>query len=268
MSILMGLIGLAAACGRSGERAVYRYTETEVLFRDFHIRKTVYTPGEMKLYYRGGGLKDNLIRCYDADFEDLGDEFEYTLKNGVLTVKADFAERISGLMIDDIDRRSVRYHLRYLDSRQFAWMADIFWYDDGWHESGDKEKYYSAEELKEQADKEAAGRQETLDSFAILEGTWVSEDGLQKYVFSMSEDGGSLIAEQMWLDEAEQEWISYNIYAEAAFQSEYYGEMHDRAESLMTITLVNSDHSSANLSVLYDKEKNTIQGEDTTYHRE
>ena len=26
----------------------------------------------MELYYRGGQFKDNPIRCYDANFEDLG----------------------------------------------------------------------------------------------------------------------------------------------------------------------------------------------------
>ena len=44
-------------------------------FYDFHIKKTVYSPGVMKLYYRGGQFKDTPIRCYDANFEDLEDQF-------------------------------------------------------------------------------------------------------------------------------------------------------------------------------------------------
>ena len=91
----MGLLGLAA-CGGVGERA-YQYPETAVLFGDLHIKKTVYSPGLMKLYYRGGQFKNNPIRCYDANFEDLGDQFEASFKDGVLTVQADFAEQISGL---------------------------------------------------------------------------------------------------------------------------------------------------------------------------
>ncbi len=185
MSILLGLLGFSA-CGEASNRTVYQYRETEV-FQNFYVKKAVYTPGELKLYYRGGAFKDNTVRCYGADFEDLGDAFAYTFQNGVLTIRADFAEQISGLMIDD-PGQSVRYRLRYLNSSQFASLTDIFWYDDGWSETGDAEAYYSAEELQAEADRKAAIRQETLETFALLEGTWVCEDGLRKYEFTVSED--------------------------------------------------------------------------------
>ena len=170
MSILLGLLGFSA-CGEASSRTVYQYRETEV-FQNFYVKKAVYTPGELKLYYRGGAFKDNTVRCYGADFEDLGDAFAYTFQNGVLTIRADFAEQISGLMIDD-PGQSVRYRLRYLNSSQFASLTDIFWYDDGWSETGDAEAYYSAEELQAEADRKAAIRQESLETFALLEGTWV-----------------------------------------------------------------------------------------------
>ena len=73
MSILIGLLGFSA-CGEAGSRTVYQYRETEV-FQNFYVKKAVYTPGELKLYYRGGAFKDNTVRCYGADFEDLGDAF-------------------------------------------------------------------------------------------------------------------------------------------------------------------------------------------------
>ena len=69
----MGLFGLTA-CGGADVRT-YQYPETAVFFNDFHIKKTVYSPGVMKLYYRGGQFKDTPIRCYDANFEDLEDQF-------------------------------------------------------------------------------------------------------------------------------------------------------------------------------------------------
>ena len=131
----MGLFCLTA-CGGADVRT-YQYPETSVLFDDFHIKKTVYSPGVMKLYYRGGQFKDTPIRCYDANFEDLGDQFEYSFQNGVLTVQADFAEQISGLTIEDKDHDTV-YHLRYLDSPQFAWLADTFWLDYGMMTMGDE----------------------------------------------------------------------------------------------------------------------------------
>ena len=75
-SLWMGLLGLTA-CGGADVRT-YQYPETALLFDSLHIKKTVYSPGVMELYYRGGQFKDNPIRCYDANFEDLGDQFEHT----------------------------------------------------------------------------------------------------------------------------------------------------------------------------------------------
>ena len=95
----MSLLGLTS-CGQV-DGCTYQYPETEVLFDDFHITKTIYSQGTMRLYYRGVQFKDNPIRCYDANFEDLGDQFDYTFQNGVLTIQADFAEQISGLTIED-----------------------------------------------------------------------------------------------------------------------------------------------------------------------
>ena len=148
----MGLFGLTA-CGGADVRT-YQYPETALLFDSLHIKKTVYSPGVMELYYRGGQFKDNPIRCYDANFEDLGDQFDHTFRNGVLTVRADFAEKISGLTIED-RAHDIIYRLRYLDSPQFAWLADVFWYDKGWSETGDREAYYSAAELQAEADRKA-----------------------------------------------------------------------------------------------------------------
>ena len=54
MSILLGLLGFSA-CGEASNRTVYQYRETEV-FQNFHVKKAVYTPGELKLYYRGGAF--------------------------------------------------------------------------------------------------------------------------------------------------------------------------------------------------------------------
>lgn len=90
----MSLLGLTS-CGQV-DGCTYQYPETEVLFDDFHITKTIYSQGTMRLYYRGVQFKDNPIRCYDANFEDLGDQFDHTFRNGVLTIQADFAEKSVG----------------------------------------------------------------------------------------------------------------------------------------------------------------------------
>lgn len=281
MSILLGLLGFSA-CGEAGSRTVYQYRETEV-FQNFYVKKAVYTPGELKLYYRGGAFKDNTIRCYGADFEDLGDAFTYTFQNGVLTIQADFAEQISGLMIDDPDQ-SVRYRLRYLDSSQFASLTDIFWYDAGWSETGDAEAYYSAEELQAEADRKAAIRQEKQETFALLEGTWVCEDGLRKYEFTVNEDKSGMECRQMWWNEGEQSWDSQYVFAKSAFQTKGfdallavgfdfdagsdYDEIAEKTEKLIAITLVNSDPAAADMCVLYDSEENVITDTDAIYHKQ
>ena len=282
ISILAGLLCFAA-CGSSGGRVVYQYSETEVLMDGSHIQKTVYAPGEMKLYYRGMDLDESQIKCYDADFMELDGEFAHTFKNGVLTIKADFAEQISGLMIDDSVHDTI-YRLRYLDSPQFAWLADTLWYDYGWMELGDAERYYSEAELQTQADKANEERQETLDLFALLEGTWVSEDGLQKYEFAVNVDKSGMECCNMWWNSDAQRWDCWSIFAKSAYQTKGldalfafdfgrdedsdYDEIAEKAEKLIAITLVNSDHAAADLRVLYDSEENVIKDTDVIYHKQ
>ena len=238
-------------------------------FYDFHIKKTVYSPGVMKLYYRGGQFKDTPIRCYDANFEDLGDQFEYSFQNGVLTVQADFAEQISGLTIEDKDHDTI-YHLRYLDSPQFAWLADTFWLDYGMMTMGDEARYYSDAERQAQAERERAEHEQTRNVFALLEGTWISEDGLQKYVFSMDADGSELRAAELWRSETEQMWSGWELRVESAFQTPYFGGEYseDVAEHLQEIVLGNSDHAAADMCVLYDSEENVIRDTNTIYHKQ
>ena len=245
----MSLLGLTS-CGQV-DGCTYQYPETSVLFDDFHITKTIYSQGTMRLYYRGVQFKDNPIRCYDANFEDLGDQFDHTFRNGVLTVQADFAEKISGLTIED-KAHDIIYRLRYLDSSQFAWLADVFWYDEGWSETGDRE--------------------------ALLEGTWITEDGLQKYEFVANEDKSGMNCCTMWWNNETQEWNSWSIFAESAFRTKsfdfvcdadcVYDEITEKAEKLITIILVNSDRTAADMRILYDSEENVIKNTDAICHKQ
>ena len=266
-SLWMGLLGLTA-CGGADVRT-YQYPETALLFDSLHIKKTVYSPGVMELYYRGGQFKDNPIRCYDANFEDLGDQFDHAFRNGVLTVQADFAEQISGLTIEDKDHDTV-YHLRYLDSPQFAWLADTFWLDYGMMTLGDEARYYSDAERQAQAERERAEHAQTRNVFALLEGTWISEDGLQKYVFSTDADGSELRAAELWRSGTEQMWNGWELRIESAFQTPYFGGEYgeDVAEHLQEIVLRNSDHAAADLHLLYDTQNAVILGGGMTYRRE
>ncbi len=99
------------------------------------------------------------------------------------------------------------------------------------------------------------------DVFALLEGTWISEDGLQKYVFSANEDGKHGAAE-LWCDETEQKWNGWELCVESAFQTPYFGGEYSEyvAEHLQEIVLGNSDHAAADMCVLYDSEENVVKG--------
>ena len=59
--ILLGLMGLVSCKSNAKNETVYRYKETAVYDDDFKISKTVYTAGEMKLYYSGAEFDDNRI---------------------------------------------------------------------------------------------------------------------------------------------------------------------------------------------------------------
>lgn len=259
---------LLAVRGLTGKRTVYKYSETSVYDDEIHVSKTVYSPGQMKLYYRGEDWKKGRVHCYDADFEDLGDDFTYSFRWGVLTIKADFAERISGLVIDDTEIGTIQYRLRYLDSTQFAWMADIFWFDDGWQSVGDADRYYSQEEREALAKEEAEDLRKTMDIYALLKGTWVSEDGRYKFVFYKDEETDCMIAEYLSLDESGENWESWPFYAGSAYWSEYYGEDGEEDEQLRLITLVNTSSTAADMSFPYDREQDVLWDGDTAFHRE
>lgn len=268
--VLLGLLALAACSRfavRSDDGVTYRYAETDVLYGELRVKKTVYRAGKMKLYYSGTDLSESQIRCYDANFEDLGDDFKCGFQKGVLTIRADFAERISGLMIRK-SNDSFIFQLRYLDSEQFAWLAQVFAYDEGWSQYGNTEAYYSAEERKALEDKAAAERQRTAEIFALLEGTWRSEDGMQRYEFAMDDDNRCLIAEELWFDAETQEWYSTYVYAESASKSWYFDEACEQWEVFTQIMLVNRDHSAANMSVIYEETEKTIRSGDDTFYKD
>ncbi len=247
-------------------QTVYTYADTQVYYDGFQIIKTVYAPGEMKLYYSGAEeLKDNKIRCYGADFEDLGDDFTHTFDGSVMTVKSQFAEKISGIKIDDADSGLI-YHLRYLDSGQFAWMAEELWLDEGWTRVGDRERYYSADELRAQEKEADKKRQETLDAFTLLEGTWLSDDGESKWTFAIADGGEHLKAAMLWYDPESKGWLDEQMSVEAAYQSPYLDDEGEETDSIEML-LVNASHSLPDLTVVYDPDGPAMRVDDEVYHR-
>ena len=265
LSMPLGFTG----CGQGGGQIQYQYKETKCLGKTVmladppirHITKSVYTPGVLKLYYEGNAPKGSLkvTKCFGRDFEDLGKTFEALSQEGILTVQADFANRISGLRIED-PAHNTTYHLRYLDSPQFAWLADIYTDSFGVIVMGDQDRYFDALFDAEQA----AILRESRNNFALLEGTWVSEDGLQKYVFSAERRRTKLTAEKLQFDELNQKWHSVcRMTAQSADQKPYFrtGTMlwscvDETGKSVVDpieIRLVDGSPSEEEMKVLYDR---------------
>ena len=162
------------------------------------------------------------------------------------------------------------YRLRYLDSPQFAWLADLFWYDYGWMKTGDTERYYSEDELEAQAKaKQSAKTWESQRHFALLEGAWISRDGLRKWVFSLDPDGTKLIVEELWFDDPKQKWgcsrrmIAKSAYEESTpsmYQKIYMDETGKEIPNPIEIQLVGDGSSAEKMEILYDR-RNPSSGE-------
>lgn len=194
--------------GQGVGQTVYEYQQT-LLREGFGIEcllKTVYAPGEVRLYYRGFELKERCdkIICLDAAGKDLGRQFEAVAEETVLTIRADFSSRISGLVVEEDGGRLI-IRLRALDSPQFAWQADVFVYDVGMMT---EEKWnYAAEDPREPGGEGPTEEQrESLKNFALLQGLWTAGDGRRKYAFRLDPDKGQLLLEELWYDDVRRGW--------------------------------------------------------------
>ncbi len=116
---------------------------------------------------------------------------DYSFKKGVLVIIGKNATKVSGLMIEESD--DIYYCVRYLDSKQFAALAYPFMYDVGYGEEGDREAYYTEEELARQAARKAAReaeRKSNLEAaYSYIEGNWKTADGsMEKHFIRAGED--------------------------------------------------------------------------------
>ena len=177
--LMFSLLGLFAACGKEENKTVYSYKESS-LTDEFSLTKMVVYADRAELYFEDEGFeKVSEVYCYDSDFGSLTNP-EISFEKGVLTLKSDAASQISGIYLYVSNGY---FRLRYLDSDQYAVLKYEFVDDIGYMEFGDREAYYTQEELErfeaEKQQEEAADRR----VFKYLEGTWVSEDGKSKKVF-------------------------------------------------------------------------------------
>lgn len=174
-------------CGMPGQDTVYQYNEPK-LNKDITVKKAVYSDECLKLtisYFS----ETNSVTCYDSDFNKIEDDFEIDYKNGVLTIRGDRAEKITGLTINGY---AYKVELRYLNTEQFAALVYVDATDIGWAlDAGDEDEYYTEEE--KQAKKEAIEAKQRIqdENFARFEGLWECTDDSEIYLrFYVNEKGG------------------------------------------------------------------------------
>lgn len=175
-AVLVAIILSFALIGCADDSTTYVYKNQDELM-GMLITKAVYKDDELRLYI--DDLKgDYSITAFDTQFNVIQSDFDTKYSRGVYTIKGTDAGKISGLYMDG----TVRYHLRYLDSQEYAILCETEATEIGWMTSGDEEKYYTYGERMEQKvkrDKAAAIQEE---NFSRIEGFWQCENDPNMYI--------------------------------------------------------------------------------------
>ena len=188
--IIVCICVLILLSGCSEKKTTYTYDNKKEI-TGLTLTKSVYSDGKLQLYMPD--LKENFdLTCYDADLQKMDEDFSTDYKNGIYTIEGEAAERVSGIVL----RGSYdHFYIRYLDSPQYAILWEHEATDIGWVTDGDKEKYYTQDELDQQ---EAAAQkkiQEQEQIFSQFEGIWIcKEDELNYLEFYLDENGHRKLA--------------------------------------------------------------------------
>ncbi len=203
--VILNIVCLTS-CGKGSDKLVYKYDNPKVC-DGFDITKSVYEDDTLKVYFQCDRLnEDCTIACYNDSFEQIDEaEYEYQFKNGVLVIEGECAGEISGLTISEKYDRY--YNLRYLNSEQFACLYYCFADDLGYEEYGDREAYYTSEELERFEHNREETEQRMAEAFSMIEGNWGTKDGLKKLSFYQDEKS-DYIMETRDFNEIEDAWTT------------------------------------------------------------
>ena len=174
-AILLSILFMAG-CGK--KVSTYNYNVNDIKHCDnLYIKKTVYYEDRVEIYFNSRNLENISFCC-----ESLGNWSKEENKNNKLILYSDKPENITAL---SAHTNWYEVYFRYLDSDKYATIW-CFWADDlGCDEyKGDKDKYYTPEELSYQAQAaaEAAQRakereEQSREICESIKGIWVSDDG-------------------------------------------------------------------------------------------
>lgn len=180
---LLLVVCLLTACS-SLPKETYTYKTQDELA--VSIEKTKVYEDKIVVFFSKGAFSEvEEVSCYDADFDYIADDATFEAKEDVLTVYSSEPDKISGMKITV--NHYLYYHIRYLDSDAYA-MLQGDWADDyGYFVSGDEEAFYTEAEKEKQKRLQEERLAEQARAYAMLEGTWDSEDGLTRIVFGDSD---------------------------------------------------------------------------------
>ena len=183
--IMVCICALIFLSGCSEKKMIYAY-DNEKEITALALTKSVYSDGKLQLYIPD--LKGDFdLTCYDADFQKIDEDFSTDYKNGIYTIKGEAAERISGIVL----RGSYdHFYIRYLDSPQYAILWEHEATDIGWVTDGDKEKYYTQDELDQQKAAVEKRNNEQQENFSRFEGTWINTEDEEIYLEFYLDDNG------------------------------------------------------------------------------
>ena len=174
-AVLLNIL-LIAGCGKKIN--TYTYNIKDIKHCDsLYITKTEYYDDRVEITFKGEYNLDN----FWFGVENVRD-YEEEVKNKTLIIYYDDPSAITSVSATS---NWLDVEFRYLDSKEYAtiwryWADDLGWVD----YSGDKEKYYTLEEQRNQAINEykiqeniKIAREVSDNILATIKGKWISEDG-------------------------------------------------------------------------------------------
>jgi len=191
VATLLGVVFTLVGCSTG---TTYKYSNQDTT-APIVISKAVYTDNELKLYIKGQ-IGDCDVTAFDRDFKVIDEDFTTSYSGGVFSIKGEHAGLISGLYMDGY----CRYHMRYLDSDEYAILYEYDVTEIGWETYGDTEKYYTEEEL---ASQQAKNDEETAlqkANYELIEGTWICERDSSVYIKIYESEYGKKIEWNMGSD--------------------------------------------------------------------
>lgn len=166
---------LLSGCGKT---ATYTYNVKNINHcDDLYVTKTTYYEDRVEIKFNTASLDGCSFYTSDDPYSKM------ETKYGTLIIYSDNPSKINSVQVHNGSWMEV--YFRYLDSDEYAtlwhyWATDIGWMDD----EGDKEKYYTLEEQRNQAitayqisERIKLAEQVSNEIFEIIKGKWVSEDG-------------------------------------------------------------------------------------------